>query len=176
MGLGDLTSKVLISVKADTSQAKSELRSLRGVEKQAATERLRELEQQNAGIDKSIAMWAKAGLAIGGLALAYKGLSSAAKAYMEDQRLTAAAAGANIDRLRKATMGLVEQDHLLAFAGKAMHGVWKLNQQEMEVVLRGAMALRKTMGVELQPTVEKLTEAVAKGSTRALKEFGIEAR
>ncbi len=46
----------------------------------------------------------------------------------------------------------------------------------METVAKGVMALRKTMGVELQPTLEAVTEAIAKGNTRALKEFGIEAK
>lgn len=175
MGLNDVISNTLLRVRADTSQAKSEIRSLRGAEKQAATDRLAELEKTNAGIDKQMAMWGKATLAIGASVAAYKLAQAAARAYLEDIRLESAAAGANVDRLKMATRGLVETDTLLAFAGKAQHGVWKLNQAEMETVLRGATALKKTMGVELQPTIEALTESIAKGSTRALKEFGIEA-
>lgn len=168
--------KTLISVKADTSQAKAEFKSLRGVERQAAKDRLDELERQNRGIDDQIGRWTKVGVAIGGVTAAYVVAQRAAKAYLEDVRLESAAAGANVAGLQRATLGLVEADNLLAFAGKAMHGTWKLNQEEMEKVLRGATALRKTMGVELQPTIDALTDSIAKGNTRALKEFGIEAK
>ncbi len=176
MALGDVVSNALIRVKADTSQAKAELRSLRGEERKAAQERLGEMEKQNSGIDKQIAMWGKAALAVGAGVAAFKLANAAANSYLEDVRLQSAAAGANMDRLKEATRGLVEEDRLLAFAGKSMHGVWRLSQKEMETVLRGADALSKTMGTELQPTVDALTEAITKGSTRALKEFGIEAK
>lgn len=174
--MGDIVQKVLTVYKADTSDAKAALRGLRGEEANAAKARLTELDTQNKGIESQIAMWGKVAVGVGLAVGAYKAAQAAANAYLEDLRLESAAAGADIDKLRIATAGLVENDNLLAFAGKAMHGVWKLNQQEMETVLRGATALRKTMGVELQPTVEALTEAVSKGSTRALKEFGIEAK
>jgi len=174
MALNELLT--LIKVKADTSQAKTEMRSLRGAERQAMKERVSEMEKHNKTIDDQLEKYAKIGVAIGATVAAVKIAQAAMQAYLEDVRLESAATGANIEGLRKATRGLVETDHLLAFAGKAMHGVWKLNQTQMESVLRGAVALRKTMGVELQPTIEALTEAVAKGSTRALKEFGIEAK
>lgn len=176
MGLGDIVSNTLIRVKADTSDAKAQIRSLRGVEKQAAQERLAEIESTNKAIDGQIAMVGQIGLAVGASVAAFKLAKDAADSYLEDMRLEAAAAGSDLGKLQEATSGLVEADNLLAFAGKAMHGVWKLNQKEMETVLHGAMALRKTMGVELQPTIDALTEALAKGSTRALKEFGIEAK
>jgi hypothetical protein len=174
MALSDL--KTLITVKADVSQAKSEIKSLRGVERQAAQERLGELESQNSRIEKTIAFYGKlaAGIALG--VGAYQSARAAANSYFEDMRLESSARGADLAALKKATHGLVEADNLLAFAGKTMHGVWKLNQGEMETVLRGAMALRKTMGVELQPTIEKLTEALTKGNTKALRDLGIEAK
>lgn len=175
MSLNEIV-KTLILVRADTSDAKAQLKSLRGVEAQAARERLLEAEQNNRNIDKSIAAWTKAGVAVGGLVVAFKAAQAAAKNYLEDVRLESAAAGANIGRLNDATLGLIENDKLLAFAGKAQAGVWKLNQKEMESVLKGATALRKTMGVDLTETVDKLTESLAKGSTRGLKEFGIEAK
>jgi hypothetical protein len=175
MALGDIVSKVLLEFKADTSQAKSEIRSLRGEERKASQDRLAELEQQNKGIESQIATLAKIAGVVGAGVAAFKLANDAAKAYLEDVRLASAAAGANVEKLQQATMGLVEQDKLLAFAGKSMHGTWKLNQEEMETVLKGATALRKTMGVELQPTIDALTESIAKGNTRALKEFGIEA-
>jgi hypothetical protein len=170
------TARALLLVKADASQAKAEARSLRGVEREAARERMAEMERTNSAMDKSIAMWGKVAAGVGLATAAVVVAKKAMNAFLEDTRLEAAATGANIDKLRAATRNLVEEDDLLAFAGKSMHGVWKLNQKEMETVLRGAMALQKTMGVELKPTIEALTESIAKGSTRALKEFGIEAK
>lgn len=175
MGLIE-SAKALISLKMDTSQARTEAKAFRGVEQQAARDRLAELEKVNKGIDAQLLMYAKLASAIGLGVAAFKMAQGAAKSYLEDVRLQSAAAGVNLDKLKAATSGLVEADTLLAFAGKSMHGVWKLNQAEMERVLQGAMALRKTMGVELQPTVEALTESITKGSTRALKELGIEAK
>lgn len=175
MGLGDIVSTVLTRYKADTSDQKAAIRSLRGEQKKAAQEQLAEMDRENKGIDSQIAMYSKIAVGIGAAVGAYKVAQAAANAYLEDVRLESAAAGINIDRLRAATHGLVETDHLLAFAGKAKSGMWKLNEQQMETVLKGAMALRKTLGVELQPTIEALTEALTKGSSRALKEFGISA-
>jgi hypothetical protein len=176
MSLNEIVGKALLRVKMDTTQAKSELKSLRGAEAQAARARLTEAEQYNRGIDKQIAMYGKLLGVVGAGVAAYKIAQTSANAYMEDLRLRSAAAGANIDALRTATIGLIEEDKLLAFAGKAQAGVWKLNQQELESVLKGATALRKTMGVDLTETIDKLTESLAKGSTRALKDFGIEAK
>jgi hypothetical protein len=174
--VADLRNTVTTIFKADTSQAKAGVIGLRGAERDRAKELLDNLNKENLSLEASIAKWAKVGVAIAGVVGAYKTLSVAAKSYLEDVRLESAAAGANVAGLQKATRGLVEEDKLLAFAGKTMHGVWKLNQQEMETVLKGAMALRKTMGVELSPTIEKLTDAIGKGNVGALKEFGIQAK
>jgi len=176
VGLSDITSNVLTRYKADTSDHKAAIRSLRGEEKKAAQERLAEVDRGNKGLDSQIAMWGKVAVGVGAAIAAYKLANVAMKSYLEDVRLESAAAGANIDRLKKATHGLVEEDKLLEFAGKSMNGVWKLNQSEMERVLQGALALRKTMGVELGPTVDALTQSIAKGNTKALREFGIEAK
>ena len=174
--MADIVQKVLTVYKADTSDAKAAIKGLRGEEANAARARLDEINKGNAGIEGQIAMWGKVALAVGAGVAAYKIAQAAANSYLEDLRLESAAAGVNVGKLNEATIGLIESDKLLEFAGKAQNGVWKLNQQEMETVLKGATALRKTMGVELAPTVDALTEAVSKGSTRALKEFGIEAK
>lgn len=168
--------QVLTIFRADTSQQEAAVKRMRGVERGEAKKTLDDLNAQNAKLADQIAMIGKAGIALGAVAVAWQTAKAAAKVYLEDVRLESAAAGANLEGLQKATRGLVEADTLLAFAGKSMNGVWKLNQSEMEVVLRGATALQKTMGVELQPTIEKLTMAISKGMTEELKEFGIVAK
>jgi len=168
--------KVLLSIKADASQAKAEIRSLRGVEKQAAQERINEMASQEAKLDSQIARWGKVAVAIGAAAGAYKIAQNAANAYLEDLKLEAAAAGANIDKLKVATAGLVEEDKLLEFAGKSLNGMWALSQKEMEAVAKGGLALRKQFGKDLPEVLDQLGEAVAKGATRPLKEYGIAAK
>jgi hypothetical protein len=173
--MADFKNTVLTVFRAETAEAKAAIASLKGVERDRAKALLDDLNKQNASLEDQVKTWFKVGAAVGGLVALYKGAQVAANAYLEDLRLASAAAGANIDRLTDATAGLVEQDDLLAFAGKAMHGTWKLNQEQMEEVLHGALALQKTMGVELKPTIDALTESIAKGNTKALKEFGITA-
>lgn len=174
--MAEIFNNIVSRYRADTSQAEAAVKRLRGVERDRAKAQLDALNAENDKLNSQIALLGKVGAAVGAAVALWKGAQVAARAYLEDVRLESAAAGAQVDRLRAATQGLVETDTLLAFAGKAQHGVWRLNQQEMETVLEGANALRIRMGTELQPTVEKLTEALAKGSTRALKEFGIEAK
>ena len=171
--MANITNTVLTVYRANTAQAQQAVKTLRGVERDEAKKVLDGLNAQNAKLQDQIAMFGKVAVGLGAIAGAWKLAQVSAKAYLEDVRLESAASGVNIGKLREATLGLVEADNLLAFAGKAKAGAWKLSEQEMERVLRGAMALRKTMGVELQPTIESLTDAVARGSTKALKEFGI---
>lgn len=172
----DLTNRISTVFRTETGQAEAAVRHLRGVERDEAKKTLESINAHNAGLENTIGVMLRVGAGVAGVGIAWKALSSAAKGAIEDMRLEAAAAGADVDRLREATHGLIETDKLLAFAGKAQAGVWKLNQAEMETVLKGATALRKTMGVELEPTIEKLTEAVSKGATKSLREFGIEAK
>jgi hypothetical protein len=172
----DFSNNVKTVYKADTSQARIAVQQLKGVERERAREVLNDLNAHNAKLESQLATWGKvaAGVAAvtGVVVLAKRAMDD----YLEDVRLESAAAGANLNALKDATSGLVEADKLLEFAGKTMHGTWKLNNEEMTRVLHGAMALRAQFGGQLEPTIEKLTESITKGSTRALKEFGIEAK
>lgn len=170
------TNTVLTIFRADTSQAEAAVKRLRGTERERAKGVLDDLNRENAELKSSVATWGKVGLAIGAVAAAYKILQATGRDYLEDLRLESAAAGINIDRLRESVQGLAETDQLLAFAGRTQNAIWKLNQREMELVLQGANALRIQMGAELKPTIDALTESIVKGSSRGLKEFGIEAK
>lgn len=174
--MSDLQNRVTTIFRNDTAQAVAAVKHLRGVERDEAKKTLAAYEQENAKLSDQLAILGKATAAIGAVGIAWKVASDAAGAHLEDLRLEAAAAGANVDRLRDSTRGLVETDNLLAFAGRSMHGVWKLNQQEMETVAKGTDVLAKRLGVDLQTAMEGVTEAVTKGTTRSLKELGIEAK
>lgn len=172
----DIVNRVKTIYTNDTSQAEAAVKRLKGVERDRAKALLNDLNEGNARLNAQIAMWTKIGAAVGAGIAIFKGLQVSARAYLEDLRLESAAAGINVDRLRASVQGLVETDDLLAFAGRTQNAIWKLNQQEMELVLRGANALRVSMGKELKPTVDALAESITKGSSRALKEFGIEVK
>lgn len=174
--MSDIANRVRTIYTNDTSQAEAAVKRLKGVERDRAKALLDDLNDGNARLTSQIAMWGKIGAAVGAGIAIFKGAQVAAKAYLEDLRLESAAAGINVDRLRQSVQGLVETDDLLAFAGRTQNAIWKLNQQEMEQVLRGANALRVSMGKELKPTVDALAESITKGSSRALKEFGIEVK
>lgn len=176
MGLTDLVSNVLTKYKANVSDHKAAIRGLRGEEKARHQALLAEAQAQNAGIDKQIAMYGKIGIAIGAAVGAFKLAQKAAQSYLEDVRLESAAAGINIDRLAAATRGLVEQDNLLAFAGKAQHGVWKLTEEQMVTVAKGTEVLARRMGVDLTTAMDAVTESVARGTTRGVKELGLEVK
>ncbi len=171
-----LQNNVLTVFKADTSQYEAAVKRMRGTEREEAKKSLDSLDSHNAKLENQLAILGKATAAIGAVTIAWHAARAAANAHLEDLRLESAAAGANIDRLRTATRGLVETDNVLAFAGKAMHGVWKLNQAEMETVAKGTDVLAKRLGMDLQTAMESVTEAVNKGTTRSLKELGIEAK
>lgn len=171
-----LQNAVTTVFKADTASYVAAVKNMRGVERDEAKKTLATLEQQNAKLVDQLAVLGKATAAIGAVTIAWKAAQAAANAHLEDLRLEAAAAGADINKLRDATRGLVETDTLLAFAGKAMHGVWKLNQAEMETVAKGTRVLAKDLGIDLQTAMEGVTEAVTKGTTRSLKELGLEVK
>lgn len=170
------TNNVLTIMRTDTSQAEAAVKRLRGVERDRAKTALDDLNAHNDKLTDQLALFGKLAIGVGAAIGAYKLASAAAKDYLEDLRLQASAGTADLERLQKATHGLVEADNLLAFAGKTQHGIWELNQKEMEEVLEGANALRIKLGKELQPTVDALSESIVKGSSKALKEFGIEAK
>lgn len=171
-----LQNNIVTTFKAETAGYVAAVKHMRGVERDEMKQTLATLEQQNAKLTDQLAVLGKATAAVGAVAIAWKAAQAAANAHLEDLRLEAAAAGADIDRLRDATRGLVETDNLLAFAGKSMHGVWKLNQAEMETAAKGTRVLAKDLGIDLQTAMEGVTEAVTKGTTKSLKELGIEVK
>ncbi len=168
-----LVSTVLTRYKADTSQQKKAIKGLKGEELKRHKALLKQTEQQNDKLDGQIAMWAKVGVAIGGVTVAAKVLSSGLDTLQKNSALNAATVGVNLDKLRKSTAGLVDDTRLLEFASKAMNGTFKLSQQEMDQALQGALALRKTLGVDLTKALEVTQKAITEGTTEPLKELGL---
>ena len=86
MGVLDTTVKQLILVKADTSQAKQAIKELSGEEKKAAKERLDDIERQNSKLENSVRSWTKVAAGVAGAVAAYKLMSKAAEAAIEDAK------------------------------------------------------------------------------------------
>jgi hypothetical protein len=88
MGLLEQGAKVKITYIADTSQAKAEIKTLRGVEKKAAQERLAEIEKGNKQIKDQAEGWKntadKIALVGGAIAVAKLGLDAYAKTGAEN--------------------------------------------------------------------------------------------
>ncbi len=165
--------KSLITVKADTSQARQEIRELSGVERAAAKERLASLEAGNKKLESSIATFGKAAGALGAVAIAGKVAFDAIEFSGRRADLTAAAGTVSIERLRKATLGLRTDTQLLELAGKLNHSAMKLNAEQMDIAGRAATALAERGG-DAQEAFDAVTAALVSGKTKGLAPFGIQ--
>jgi hypothetical protein len=174
--MADFKNRVTTVYKADTSAASDAVKRLRGTERDAAKQRLDELNKHNDRLNKQIAVLAKVAVGVGAVVAAWKLGSASLKSYIENTNLANATAGLSIGRLTVATGRLVEQTDLMRHAAKLQAGAWKLNTEEQERVFRGAMAIRKEVGGELEPILQKLTMSLSKGVTEELKEFGVQAK
>jgi hypothetical protein len=172
MGLGDLVSKVLVEFKGDTSDLKSKLKDLQGVEKERAKALVDDIEKTNKGYDSAITKLGHVGLALDTLGKAYAAAKDAMKVYGETLKLETATAGINIDRLSEAFGGLINRHDLMTMAAQTSNGVLALNQGQMETLGKAAIAL-KNNGFELEDALKKLTEAAVKGSVGGLDDLGL---
>jgi hypothetical protein len=108
--IGDLISKQLIVVKADTSQAKAEIRGLSAVEQKAARDRVEAQEKHNAMLERGAQRFA---LYAAGAAAGWSIISSSVKKY-ENHLVSLGSKGeAELTKLRDVTGGLSKaQDNL----------------------------------------------------------------
>lgn len=171
-----LVNSILTRYQADPGPHKAAIRQLRGEEKKRHEAMLKEIEAQNRKIDDQIKFWGKVTVVAGGAVLAYKAASKSLDSYIANTNLASATAGLNMNKLTAATRGLVEQTDLMRVAAELQTGAWKLNEREIETVLRSADALSRRVGGELEPTLQKLTESLKKGTTEELKQLGIQAK
>jgi hypothetical protein len=172
MGLLDMAATVVTRYKIDTKDAKAELRSLSAEQKRVAKEQIEAVEAQNKKLDGYVGTLGKVGIALGAVAGAVLVGKAGFEAYTKATQLAANTAGVDIDRLGKAADGLKSRMDLLTFANNAQRGTWKLNQAQMETVLKGMRAL-ELKGYDATAMTEKFSMALAKGNAEELKEYGI---
>ena len=156
--MADFVNTILLNMKANTTQARAEIDKLSGAQKDAAKEVLKAQEQQNTSLQAQILTWGKSAGAIGLGVAAYKLLKDASKEWAAESRLHAVTVGIDIDKIQKATMGLVTSDEALAFAAKSVTGAFKLTQEQMELVAKFSLVLRNR-GFDLAEVQNALGDA-----------------
>jgi hypothetical protein len=172
MGLGDMVSKILVEFKGDTSDLKSKLKDLTGVERERTKALIDDIEKQNKGYDGAITKLGHVGLALDTLGKAYDAAKDAMKVYGTTLRLEAATSGINIEKLSESFGGLITKHELMTMAAQTATGVLKLNQGQMETLGQAALAL-KNRGFELEDALKKLTDAAVKGKVEGLDDLGL---
>ena len=170
MGLFDaITGSVIMKYKVETDQAKAKIKELSGEQKKAAKEATEALEKQGKAAESMAAQYAKgAAIIVAGYAAAKDGLAQMQK----ESRLSAGAAGVDIDALSESWGGLKTRMDLLAFAQAGHRGAWKLTTGQLQAVTEGMRALEKK-GFETGAVFDKFTDVIKKGKIEGLDDFGL---
>lgn len=172
MSVTNFAGQVLLRYKADTSDAKSKVKDLQGVQRDHAKAHLQSLEDQNKGIEKHIATIGKIGIGIGVATVAVGVAQKAWASYQEDTKLRLNAHGHDINRLREASGGLKTDLQLLTLAAADNNGAWDLNQEQLETVVKAMRSFEK-QGRDSEKVMNAMEKALTEGSVEPLKEFGI---
>src|SRR5438067_10355513 len=113
MGILDTVAKTILDVRVQgVSEAKSQLKSLQGTEKEVADARVAGLEAGNKGLEKWIVVLGEVGVAIGVAKVGF----DAFKEYAKHLDQESAAAGVSIGKLATAAHGLKTNMELLEHA------------------------------------------------------------
>lgn len=168
MGLGDIVSRILLEVKADTSDAKAKLRDLSGEEKKLAEQRVAGMEAGNKSIDKYVKNLAQVGIALG---VAKAGVE-AFNFHAQKAKLESASAGVSIEGLSRASHGLRTNMDLLSDAAFLNKTAFHATQQQMQQA-EGALFALTERGNDSNEVWNAMKEALSKGATEPLEKFGI---
>lgn len=105
-----------------------------------------------------------------------KGAMDIAKASWNElsqaQTLATASGAVSITAMQTASAGLVEKMDLLKLAAAGQTGAFKLNQKQMNDVAGAVRALTRD-GKDQADVINKLTDAITKGTGQGLDDFGI---
>lgn len=172
---GAFAAKVLVEYKGDTKDLTKKMRGLKGEEKKLARARKDSVEEANKRIEGQIGMIGRATIAVGAMAAAWYGASKAMEAWAKDAQLRHAATGMSMDKLRKASHGLLTEQQLLKVAAAALNGQFKGTQEELEAVVGGIAQLTHE-GNDLEQVVNVLAKSLAENGVEELQQFGIAVR
>lgn len=162
-------------VKADTSTAVKEIEKLRTAQKGVGYE----VEKTASAFDKFVNSasdsMAKFNLAMGGVekALGYvKKTLDISKEVDAMERFERALPSGAVDRLARASQGMIDKATQLRLGVKGLTGDFALTQTQMEKVMQTAVALEQRGFGPAAENAEKLIDALAKGVNK-LDDFGI---
>lgn len=170
MGLFDaITGSVIMKYKVETDAAKAKIKELSGEQKKAAKEAAEALEKQGKAAESMASQYAKGAAIIAG---AYVLARDGVKQMREESRLSAGAAGVDIDALSDSWDGLKTRMDLLTLAQAGHRGAWKLTTAQIQQVSEGMRALEK-QGFESGEVFDKFTAIMRKGKLEGLDDFGL---
>lgn len=173
--MSTVVSNILSIYKSDITDAKAKIRELKKEGTDAAKAEALELEKKNKRLDDSISRYTKIGLqaaaAYGAIAGGIAVWREAIAGAEEDQRLERLIL--SMDQLKEASLGLRTEGELHAFVLKSQSGVYKLNAEQIQTVVK-AMSVYIQDGRDATEVYNAFGEAIQTGSTKALKAFGIE--
>ena len=168
----DLASKVTTFYKADVSDHVRELGKLKGAEKERAQVTIAAHKDLESSLSSQIKTLGKVGLAVGAVVGTVKVMQSAFKEYAEHEKLSTAAVGVDLERLRKASAGLKTETELLADAARLKSGAFKMSAAEMETAERAMLAFTRR-GHDATKVNQAVLQAVTALKTEGLQDLGI---
>lgn len=122
------------------------------------------------GSDKVKANLAMAGAAVGALAIGFSKLYKAADEYGD----ALAALSVDMTKFNTETKGLIGTTESLQGANKLAAAGAKVTAEQMAAIGKAAIVVSRATGKDATESFNRLTESIAKGSSRALKEIGID--
>lgn len=172
MSVGDIKKAVITSYKADVSDHLKGLKRIEdGVDKLAKSEKEASKDREKAG-----AGWLAGLHNLGG---AYDTVSGAIGKMMElqkysanESRLAAAAMGADMAGLTRASHGLATQHTLLADAADMSNGMIKMSAGDMATAQKAMVAASRT-GEDYAKSHDVIMDAVTNLRTKGLRDLGI---
>jgi len=170
--LDNIGGRILLTYRADVSDAKAKLKELSAEERATAKAAIEATEQKNKALEGHINTIKNVTVAVAAVTAAYKIGAAGFEEYQKIGQLTKRAGLTNIDELSKAAGGLRTNVELLTFAAKAQHGALALTQQQMDISIESMRALTKE-GFDSSEAFDDVTKAVTTLDTGALEKYGI---
>lgn len=172
MALSDLTRRVITRFEAVTDGLEAGAAKAKEVVTDVSTSAMSMGESFVEGVTSGVDALGKLNQAMEGINKIVDFAKESFNAYADDLRLQAAAGAADIEKLSEAASGLRNEHELLSFAAQTQHGIFKLNQEQMDTVQEAMVRLTRA-GFDNQDVTDKLTDAVISLKTKGLDKLGI---
>jgi hypothetical protein len=173
---------VVLTVKLETNDAERQADALKGKVDEVGKAADGSSSKTSSFLGEMGKLAGGATIALGTLALAFKGISSAVSALAaEGEKLGSLKDGFDalggssqaIEEARKASLGLIKETDLLAIANKGLiMGLPDMNENFGKIAEAGTR-LANTLGGDAKEKTQQLMEAIARGRTPQLQQLGL---